>query len=181
MRNSFNFLLIALICMDSCFLITSFLDCFRRGFNIMTQVQVMMFPYFIFPFMNIAVTGSIFMTVAIAFERYWAVHYPIDYSQVSFEEFGQLNRNETKYSSLLARAPRAWKFNRNTKRNNLSVLSRNLPFLRVSRVSPFLSASSLTLFVFFFSKFTWHCNETFKKTQYTYSRAQDTKFTLERK
>merc|ERR1719232_693026 len=47
----------------------------------MTQVQVMMFPYFIFPFMNIAVTGSIFMTVAIAFERYWAVHYPIDYSQ----------------------------------------------------------------------------------------------------
>ena len=107
MRNSFNLLLIALICMDSCFLITSFLDCFRRGFRIMTQVQVMMFPYFIFPFMNIAVTGSIFMTVAIAFERYWAVHYPIDYSQVSFREFGQLNRlkrNEIKHKYVFPRS-----------------------------------------------------------------------------
>ena len=84
MRNSFNLLLIALICMDSCFLITSFLDCFRKGFNMITYVHYMMFPYFLFPFMSIAVTGSIFMTVAIAFERYWAVHYPIDYSQVSF-------------------------------------------------------------------------------------------------
>eukprot|EP00093_Oithona_nana_P009090 09090.XXX_64533_60387_1 [CDS] Oithona nana genome sequencing. len=81
MRNSFNLLLIALICMDSCFLITSFLDCFRKGFNMITYVHYMMFPYFLFPFMSIAVTGSIFMTVAIAFERYWAVHYPIDYSQ----------------------------------------------------------------------------------------------------
>ena len=73
--------------MDSCFLITSFLDCFRKGFNMITYVHYMMFPYFLFPFMSIAVTGSIFMTVAIAFERYWAVHYPIDYSQVSFGEF----------------------------------------------------------------------------------------------
>ena len=44
------------------------------------------------------------MTVAIAFERYWAVHYPIDYSQVSFREFGQLNRlkrNEIKHKYFL--------------------------------------------------------------------------------
>ena len=30
---------------------------------------------------TIAMTGSIFMTVAIAFERYVAVHYPLNYSQ----------------------------------------------------------------------------------------------------
>ncbi len=28
-------------------------------------------------------TGSIFMTVGIAFERYTAIHYPFDYNQVS--------------------------------------------------------------------------------------------------
>ena len=82
MRNSFNLLLIALICMDSCFLITSIVDCFRKGFFLTTDVHTWMFPYFLHPFISIAVTGSIFMTVAIALERYWAVHYPIDYSQV---------------------------------------------------------------------------------------------------
>ena len=29
-----------------------------------------------------SITGSIFMTVAIAFERYIAVHFPLDYNQV---------------------------------------------------------------------------------------------------
>ena len=82
MRNSFNLLLIALICMDSCFLIGSILESFRRGFVMATDVHTFLFPYFLYPCLSIAVTGSIFMTVAIAFERYWAVHYPIDYSQV---------------------------------------------------------------------------------------------------
>jgi hypothetical protein len=83
MRNSFNFLLIALICMDSCYLVASILESFRRGFNLTTTVHILLFPYLFYPFISIAVTGSIFMTVAIAFERYIAVHYPIDYSQVS--------------------------------------------------------------------------------------------------
>ena len=84
MRNSFNFLLIALICMDSCFLFGAILDGFRK-INMASELHVLMFPHFLYPLLQIAVTASIYMTVAIATERYIAVHYPIDYSQVSFE------------------------------------------------------------------------------------------------
>ena len=41
------------------------------------------FPYFLYPAISISMTASVFMTVGIALERYIAVHYPIDYSQVS--------------------------------------------------------------------------------------------------
>ena len=36
----------------------------------------------LYPGHMIAMTGSVFMTVAIAMERYVAVHYPLDYNQV---------------------------------------------------------------------------------------------------
>ena len=39
--------------------------------------------YVLYPGHMIAMTGSVFMTVAIAMERYVAVHYPLDYNQVS--------------------------------------------------------------------------------------------------
>lgn len=81
MRNSFNFLLIALFCMDSIYLFASILESFRKGFSMTHFVYVILFPYLFYPLLSIAVTGSVFMTVAIAFERYIAVHYPIDYSQ----------------------------------------------------------------------------------------------------
>ena len=82
MRNSFNFLLIALICIDSCVLVGSILESFRRSFGFEpTEVHVHLFPYFLYPCLSIAVTASVYMTVGIAFERYIAVHYPIDYSQ----------------------------------------------------------------------------------------------------
>ena len=83
MRNSFNFLLIALICMDSCFLVMAICESFRKGFALTSTLHLVMFPYFLYPLLSIAVTASIYMTVAIALERYIAVHYPIDYSQVS--------------------------------------------------------------------------------------------------
>jgi hypothetical protein len=38
----------------------------------------------LYAFTQTAMTGSIFMTVAIAFERYTAVHNPVDYNQVRF-------------------------------------------------------------------------------------------------
>ncbi len=40
MRNSFNFLLIALICMDSAFLVFFVLDCFRRDFGIVSDMHL---------------------------------------------------------------------------------------------------------------------------------------------
>lgn len=41
-------------------------------------------------------TGSILMTVAIAFERFAAVHYPVNYSQISADA-GALRRRIAKY------------------------------------------------------------------------------------
>jgi hypothetical protein len=43
----------------------------------------LLFPYFLYPGQTIMMTASIFMTVGIAMERYVAVHYPLDYNQVT--------------------------------------------------------------------------------------------------
>ena len=77
MRNSFNMLLLSLIGFDSWYLAGSILENFRRNFEMYTDVHSMLFPQFLYPFQSIAMTGSILMTVAIALERYIAVHYPI--------------------------------------------------------------------------------------------------------
>ena len=39
--------------------------------------------YVVRPLSSIALTASIYLTVAIAIERYVAVHYPLDYNMVS--------------------------------------------------------------------------------------------------
>jgi len=80
MRNSFNFLLIALISMDSCFLFLCLLEGVRK-IGYASNIQVLLFPHLLYPLISIVFTASIYMTVAIAIERYIAVHYPIDYSQ----------------------------------------------------------------------------------------------------
>ncbi len=79
---SFNLLLIALSAFDSGYLMGSILESFRKSFRLETDLHTYLFPYFLFPGMSIMMTASIFMTVAIAVERYTAVHYPIDYKQV---------------------------------------------------------------------------------------------------
>ena len=55
---------------------------YRKDFNMASQWHIILFPHLLYPFNQVAVTGSIFMTVAIAWERYVAVHYPLDYNQV---------------------------------------------------------------------------------------------------
>ena len=47
-----------------------------------TFIHIYLFPYLLYPCQMIMMSASIFMTVAIAMERYVAVHYPIDYNQV---------------------------------------------------------------------------------------------------
>ncbi len=69
MRNSFNLLLIALACFDNVYLIGGILEAFRKHFDLETQVHVVLFPYIFYPFQTMAMTGSVFMTVAIALER----------------------------------------------------------------------------------------------------------------
>ena len=46
------------------------------------ELYNVLFPQLLYPLKHIAQTASIFMTVAITFERYCAVHYPINYNQV---------------------------------------------------------------------------------------------------
>ena len=57
----------------------SILESFRKHFHLATDVHIILFPYVLYPFTQIAITGSIFMTIAIALERFIAVHYPLDY------------------------------------------------------------------------------------------------------
>jgi hypothetical protein len=82
MRNSFNLLLIALSMFDIGYLFGSILESFRKSFDLMTDTHTYLFPYVLFPGQMISMTASIFMTVAIAMERYAAVHYPLDYNLV---------------------------------------------------------------------------------------------------
>lgn len=81
MRNSFNLLLIALAIYDNIYLVGGILESCRKRFHLVTNLHLILFPYFLYPLHMIAMTGSILMTVAIALERYVAVHYPINYSQ----------------------------------------------------------------------------------------------------
>ena len=52
----------------------------------MTYLHTILFPYFLYPGQIIVMSASVLMTVAIAMERYVAVHYPLDYNQVSMHQ-----------------------------------------------------------------------------------------------
>ena len=82
MRNSFNLLLVGLGCFDSFYLFGSILESLRKCFHVQSDLQTLLFPYLLYPGHIITMTASVFMTVAIAMERYVAVHYPLDYNQV---------------------------------------------------------------------------------------------------
>ena len=84
MRNCFNILLVALAGYDTWYLIGAILEACRKYFPALrSDNAIYLFPYFLYPAHQTSIAGSIFMTVAIAFERYAAVHYPLDYNQVS--------------------------------------------------------------------------------------------------
>jgi hypothetical protein len=76
-------MLIALALFDSGYLLGSILESFRKSFHLFSRVHMLLFPYFLYPGQTIMMSASIFMTVAIAMERYVAVHYPLDYNQVN--------------------------------------------------------------------------------------------------
>ena len=80
-ENNFNALIASLCIFDSVFLLFHILDVFRKYFNIEDKLLITLFPKFIHPIRNICFTASIFMTVAIAYERYSAIKYPIQHHQ----------------------------------------------------------------------------------------------------
>ncbi len=82
MRNPFNLLLVALACFDTCYLTGSILESVRKCLGGASDAHTLLFPWLLYPGQMIAMTASDIMTVAIAAERYVAVHYPLDYNQV---------------------------------------------------------------------------------------------------
>ena len=72
MRNAFNLLLVTMACFDSLYLFGSILESFRKPdvFNMATSTHTVLFPYLLYPFTQFGLTASIFMTIAIALERY---------------------------------------------------------------------------------------------------------------
>lgn len=72
MRNAFNLLLVTLACFDSLYLFGSILESFRKPdlFDMATETHILLFPHLLYPFTQFTFTASIFMTVAIALERY---------------------------------------------------------------------------------------------------------------
>ena len=79
MRNSFNMLLIALALVDATYLVGSILKSMRERFKVISYAHIVLVPTFLHPLQSIAMTASILLTVAIALERFVAVHYPMRY------------------------------------------------------------------------------------------------------
>ena len=82
-KNTFDSLCVSLTCFDSLYLIGCILQSLRLQFHIEAKVLLQLYPHLLYPMHQFAITGSIFMTVSIAFERYTAVHYPLDYNKAS--------------------------------------------------------------------------------------------------
>ncbi|TRY78311.1 hypothetical protein TCAL_05014 [Tigriopus californicus] len=84
MRNAFNCLLIVLAAVDSFLIVLAMFDySFVRAFGLTFDLYTYMFPYFLYPATNVVLCMSIFMVVAIAFERFLAVCRPYEYRAMS--------------------------------------------------------------------------------------------------
>ena len=81
--SSFNFMLIGLSFFDTWYLFGSILESFRIAFDLETNLHIQLFHYFLYPGQMIVMMCSVYMTVAIAIERFSAVRYPLIYNQVS--------------------------------------------------------------------------------------------------
>ena len=79
--NIFFQMIISLLCFDILVLVTWINLSLYIAFKVDNIVVLSMFPYFSVPFVQIAITVSTFMTVAIAHERYLAVRAPLKYRQ----------------------------------------------------------------------------------------------------
>ena len=78
--NVFNYLLTGLSIVDSMLIVLSCIDySIVRGLNMHFNWYGHAFPYFIYPAVNIVLCLSIFVVVAIAYERYVAVCKPFAY------------------------------------------------------------------------------------------------------
>jgi len=70
MRNSFNVLIVVLTCVDTLFCVLLVADySLARAFELHTVLYTLLYPHVIYPFTNIMLSASIFMTVVLGLER----------------------------------------------------------------------------------------------------------------
>ena len=81
LKNSFTQLLICLASFDLIYLFGMILESLQR-LDFESAIHTILYPYFLYPLNAIALSGSIYMTVAVAIERYIAVYHPLDYNRV---------------------------------------------------------------------------------------------------
>ena len=77
----FNKLLISLFTFDSIYILMEIMDRIGFRFGLSTQIHILMYPYLLRPLSKVSLTSSIFMTIAIAYERYVAIKRPILHRQ----------------------------------------------------------------------------------------------------
>ena len=77
----FNKLLISLFTFDSIYLLMEIMDRIGFSFGLSTQIHILLYPYVLRPLTKISLASSIFMTIAIAYERYVAIKRPIIHRQ----------------------------------------------------------------------------------------------------
>lgn len=80
-KNNFNQLVVSLFVFDSIYLFSWFVENFRRNFDLSTNTHVILLPKILYPMFGISLSASIFMTVAIAHERYIAIKQPFPHLQ----------------------------------------------------------------------------------------------------
>ena len=80
-QTTFNSLLISLFALDSCYLLFETLETFRTKFQMENRIHTMLLPKFTYPLIFVSLSASIFMTVAVAHERYVAIKKPIQHRQ----------------------------------------------------------------------------------------------------
>lgn len=77
LRDVFHQLLFALACFDTLYIVCGGINYTFRGFGAHSEIYNYLFPYFLHPFTHIAMAGTIFMTLAISFERYLGLCHPL--------------------------------------------------------------------------------------------------------
>ena len=80
-QTTFNSLLISLFTMDSFYLLFETLETFRTKFQMESKIHTILLPKLTYPLIFVTLSASIFMTVAVAHERYVAIKKPIQHRQ----------------------------------------------------------------------------------------------------
>ena len=77
LQDCFHRLLIALACFDTIYIIIGGINYTFKAFEVSSDAYSISFPFVIYPITNISLCGTIFMTVAISFERFLGICYPL--------------------------------------------------------------------------------------------------------